>query len=65
MNYKEALRNRPTKSLPSLNAAAEIELGRNLTKEEINNLSNKYTLDVVHASVEKVCFHQVIVIKII
>ena len=64
MNYKEAVKNRPTRSLPSIKAAAEVELGRNITKEEVNTLSNKFSLDVVHASVEKVCFHHVIVIKI-
>ena len=65
MNYKEVKKSYHTRSLPSINAAAEIELGRKLTKEEVNTLSNKFSLDVVHASVEKVCFHQVIVIKII
>ena len=58
MNYRKAVKGFHTKLLPSIHSAAEIELGRKLTKEEVNTLITKFSLEDANANVEKVCFFQ-------
>ena len=47
MNFSQAVKGRCTNSgkQQSIQSAAETELGRNLTKEEIGSLSSRFSLD--------------------
>ena len=56
MSYKDAVISSLKRPLLAINSSAETELGRKLTEEEVQHLTNKFSLDVVKAAVEKVCF---------
>ena len=56
MNYSNAVRGCRLRSgkLNTVLSAAETELGRQISKEEISLLTNKFSVDVLHSSLEKV-----------
>jgi hypothetical protein len=56
MNFAQAVKgcSRRSSKLQSINSAAETELGRRLTQDEILSLSNKFSVELIHNHVEKV-----------
>ena len=56
MNFSQAVKNCFTRSgkLQAIHTAAEIELGRPITKHEISSLSTRFSLDEVYINVQKV-----------
>ena len=56
MDFSKAVKGSqtPKTMLSSINSRAEIELGRQLLKEEISDLSKKYSLQYVFHATEKV-----------
>ena len=55
----------PQSMLDSVNSRAEVELKRKLLKEEISDLSKKYSLQFVFLATEKVTFKKSISILIV
>ena len=56
MDFSKAVKGAqtPQSLLSSINSRAEVELGRKLLKEEISDLSDKYSLQYVFHTTEKV-----------
>ena len=56
MNFAQAVKGRTRRStkVQSIHSAAETELGRSLTQDEISSLSNKFSVEHIHHHIEKV-----------
>ena len=56
MNFSQAVKGRCTNSgkQQSIQSAAQTELGRNLTKEEMGSLSSRFSLDELFVNLHKV-----------
>ena len=54
MNFSNAVRRSLRRPLQSIHSAADTELGRKLTNDELNLLSNRFALDDVFNYIEKV-----------
>ena len=67
MDFSKAVKGAqtPQSLLSSINSRAEVELKRKLLKEEISDLSKKYSLQFVFLATEKVTFKKSISILIV